>query len=923
VTPGKISVVPPHDDHDDSRGWSRWPNRLGSSLSGAWPSAGVIAAFVLCLAIDAGWLPGDPEHAAALRCVLCLCALPAIGAVMLARRLRGRAALVDVVHPLAWIHPAQLGLLYSGHIALALASSATASIVALGLSVGWRCTGRALLEHAQRVLRQDVLGLVLLCVLLWLARMMVPGSIASTELDASWAQALCHLHERGLQPGVDWLFTAGPLGWMHNAAYDRHVFWTIVIVWECGVKLAVAVLLTASMMRLRGVIERGLYFALILLLPVEVDSYAFLAMLSVTVWILDRPTPARPVVVLGLLLLGAFGLAKFTLFIYGLICVVLLALAMWRAGSLRRAVIFLALWAGVELALWFASGQSLSNVRPYLTGSLEVSSGYSEAMSSSFSALDGTLAVIVGIGALLAAIGHALARPRGPARAAGSLALLAAYAIAFKAGYTRGDHPPIFYGFAAAGAFLLGDPEDAHVVARAVLRAGRIVCAAAAVYGLIVAQAIPSVAVRDFVSTSASRATDNVRMLSDLPHWMELEAGVRAQLRSESGSRRVCAAVGNSTIDAFSWEIGLLLLQDLHWKPRMSLQSFSAYTPKLLELNANGLRGAGAPEFVLFKLMSIDERLPTMDDGEALKILARDYRVRFSEDGRLLLHHEPLPGPARAPELLLDRTIRFDESVDISKPAGKCQLLALDIRYTTSGKLREALLSAPAVFLDVTLLTGQHRSYRIVPGMMKSGVVLNPWIRDTTDWAHWVRGDSLPRVKSIRLVPPEYPWMYEPEVRMRLLRADDIQPVIQPELSISGPTPSFSPATVVIESGEAMTAIEVQDRIVTIIRAPLSIQMPASAGHHRLRGRCGLAPKARRTGCAGSVHLRVELVTNDKPLVLLERTLDTRRPADSEGLSFDLEFDSDGRSPLRFSATSQDLDPSCAWTFWERVRLDD
>src|SRR5258705_7284630 len=104
-------------------------------------------------------------------------------------------------------------------------------------------------------------------------------------------------------------------------------------------------------------------------------------------------------------------------------------------------------------------------------------------------------------------------------------------------------------------------------------------------------------------------------------------------------------------------------------------------------------------------------------------------------------------------EVQIDRTVEFVGVVDLRDAPGRCQLIALDIRYTLLGRLRTVLYNAPRLILEVRTDAGEQRSFRVVPGMVRTGVILNPLILDLDDWLRWGLGDGLPRVTSVRLVP--------------------------------------------------------------------------------------------------------------------------------------------------------------------------
>lgn len=929
--------------------WKWLPSYLGWWLRAAWQPLVVWAAFALCLALGGLHPPGNRDLAPTLRYAILACALPALGAVLLARRLRGRTTLVDALHPLAWIHPWQLELLLAGRGAIALGSSLAISAVILGTTTGWRRAASACAELARRVFRQEVLGLALLSILLWLAHVAIPRGTSVGEVDSSWAQGIAYAFENGLQEGIDWLFTAGPLGVMHNAIYSRHLFWTEVIVWECGVKLAMAVLLTVTMLRFRGVLERVLYYALLVIAPMDKDAYAFLAVLAATVWILDRPTLGRPVVWFGIALFAVLALVKFTVFALCVACVMLIAIAVWRASSLRRAFAFVALWLVGQTAAWMLSGQALSTVPAYLVGAIETSAGYNEAMSRVPLERDLIVAYVAGVGLALVVLGHVFGkRPRSIARWAAAGALVAGFFVTYKAGYTRGeDHDSIFFTFAGAAPFLLGDVAGAGVLARVACVSGRLVCAGSVLCGLILSMGMNAYAVRDLATGALGSATDNLLLLRDLRGCIRDNEAEREQHRRDFDLARVRATVGDATIDSVSYEAGLVILEDLHWKPRLTVQGYSAYTPSLLEGNADCLRGDRAPKYVLFNPDTVDSRLPMMDDGEVLQVLARDYEPLFVEHGRLLMRHAPRPEPPRPPEILMERTIRFGETVDIGAFGGECQLLALDIRYTASGRIRKMLDRAPPLFIDIRTSHDDTARFRIIPGMMKSGVILNPLMGNLDQWMRWMVREPLPWIASFRLVSPRSPSMYEPEVHLRLMRADDLVPARAPHLRqylatapgeivltpsaeiVSTLPPAIHPPPVTIDSDEPLRTLETPTQLVTVVHAPSRIEIRVAAGHHRMKGEFGFAPAARNPGCSPGARVQIALAGlagSDKSRTLYERTLDSTNADDMfRGVPFEFEFDAETAGSLWLSteSTSRGGDSRCAWTYWKHVRIDE
>jgi hypothetical protein len=316
-------------------------------------------------------------------------------------------------------------------------------------------------------------------------------------------------------------------------------------------------------------------------------------------------------------------------------------------------------------------------------------------------------------------------------------------------------------------------------------------------------------------------------------------------------------------------------------------------------------------------------------------VLARDYRPVLVEDGRLLLRHAPRADPPAAPEVLVERTIAFDELVDLERVPGRCQLLALDIRFTLPGRLRTTFLNAPRLLLEVTTDTGLQRRFRVVPAMMRTGVILNPLIVDVDDWVRFGSGGELPRVTSFRLVPTSSPWMFEPRIGLRILRADDMEPrwwSTLPSMPLAVPGEPRSPGVQAlfpepdpvwkIESGEPVRTVTTSTRNVTVVHAPARAWIPVSAGHHRLTGEFGLAPLARQPGCDAKISVGIVLADGRSRTTLFERDLDGHRAEDLKDAPIDVGFDSPSPAWIWLSTRDRGRDPDCAWTWWGRLRVD-
>src|SRR5262245_32170812 len=141
-------------------------------------------------------------------------------------------------------------------------------------------------------------------VVLVLVRFTPPRAERSIKLDDSWKQAFTYFHSHGLQAGVDYVFTYGPLAHLEVGTYSADQFWTRVLVWQLGFGSLVALLVVGMARRIPARMGRGLFTLLALLAAQVSESWWSLAIACAGLWLLDDAARSR-----GRLALGLAGLA--------------------------------------------------------------------------------------------------------------------------------------------------------------------------------------------------------------------------------------------------------------------------------------------------------------------------------------------------------------------------------------------------------------------------------------------------------------------------------------------------------------------------------------------------------------------------------------------------------------------------------------
>lgn len=554
-----------------------------------------------------------------------------------------------------------------------------------------------------------------------------PGS----GLDPSWRYAMGQAKALGLEFGRDLIFTFGPYASVYTRLY--HPATDFLMLTASGY-LGLAYWLAAFLAFRLGprpwilcyiaVLAGALYSPdpLLFSLPLLIGLAVWRGLDPAQGWLLRAPLPALLLLLL-LMPLGLLPLVKGSLL--ALCCGVALLCAALLLSARQRLLGVISLLGPIAalLLFWLLSGQPLAGLPRYLSSMLPIISGYTEAMS-----FPGSLRVVPPF--LLAGAVLLWAGWRRPATTvARKLFLVALYAgylfLSFKAGFVRQD------GHAA----IAGSALVLAAIALALLVPGRLAWAGLSLSLLAWASidyyhmhTSPAGFIHNVAATYRN-AWNGARLRLSDPVWPrnDYDAAVQA-LRSSGGLPQLAG-----TTDVYSYQQSELIASGNRWSPRPVLQSYSVYTPALAELNRQHLLGATAPDNVIFRVETIDERFPTLDDGPSWPLLLAGYRpVKLLKDA-VLLRKDALAQPATSTPVATTAEHQLGATVTLPASAGKT-FVKIDIQPSLLGRLAALLFRPDRLQLTVTLDGGAQRTYRLVSDMARAGFLLSPLIEDSSEF---------------------------------------------------------------------------------------------------------------------------------------------------------------------------------------------
>ena len=592
--------------------------------------------------------------------------------------------------------------------------------------------------------------------------LMLPSVPVSPELDMSWAGALPYFAQRGLRFGTDIIFTYGPLGHLSTYAYTGYLS-SERMIWEFVSRGCEAVLITWALLKLRLVIRIGLAVCILFFLGNYEEAHGFVVVL---IGLLLLRSTDRNLRLAGLMafFLGVLGLVKFTYFVQG--SCALAVVAAYYSMRRRWAVlgwVTVGFLGGLVFA-WFAvAAQRPQDFVPYVVNSLTIMSGFNAAMatpSASATLIWLALSMIILFAFQLGVF--CIKAEDKPRAIFGSLFLVAMVFFLWKHAFTRWEnHAQKFFFLMPElilASWLIIDKRSA------LHRVGLITTGVA----LTLALSSLEIAQKDAVIRASNRWLDQMQFgWTVVTGFSRYDQNRRANLTEAEKAHslpHIKATIRNSTIDVLGYRQGIALLNRLNYAPRPIFQSYSAYTPSLIQINTAHYQSETSPAFVLSRLETLDGRFPTSEDAGVLVELLRNYRPAVAESGWQLW--QLTPGRTALPPQPIGTVItKLGQSVEI--PKGSAIWAKLEIDESRWGKVVSVLYKPAPVFLEAEDNAGKTTRYRIVPAMVLNGFLLNPTITNESELVAAAMGHPASRFVSFRIVvDPESEQLFKRNVKI-------------------------------------------------------------------------------------------------------------------------------------------------------------
>ncbi len=594
-------------------------------------------------------------------------------------------------------------------------------------------------------------------------------TVAIDPLDSSWMLGMNVATAQGML-GKAVIFTYGPYGSIYTQQYFPQ---TNTMMLLGGAYLAVAI--AAGLLCLGGAGWRFAATGFALFLPINFYMDTRFLCLPMVMLILafrvGRPAGGveniRPSgfvqLSLGLLAAGLamLSLIKCSFAAASLGTIVLVFIILFGAGFRRLAAGCVTLFIVAIPILWLLAQQPISSLPAFFPQQFSFAGGFASSMA--WSGPIWRVGFFLGCSVLLLLLNRRLFTS-----GISGLCLLTGLALllylGFKEGFIRYDfgHLPTAAGIAAMsgwGVLLCGPLAIEPVFSLLAM----LIC-----WGVII-QAYTAPGLAQFIhmlETPYSMAARGVLARLD----GELDpARSYADSLMEIRARQPLPALQGPT-DLYSYDQAALFAAGLDWSPRPVFQSYSAWTPPLLRINAAHLLGADAPQNIVFSVQPIDRRFPALEDGASWPLLLSRYHFTGYAGAAAILQRRSAAGRFQLQPLFTGQ-YPMDRRVALPKPAGSILWAEIEIRPTLAGRIVNLVYKLPLLYLSLQYPGGGSETYRYIEGMGETGFVIAPTVGSTQNFIALTQNPaSLPRASTFSMTTTGFAcrWLWSSQYHMRL-----------------------------------------------------------------------------------------------------------------------------------------------------------
>jgi hypothetical protein len=220
----------------------------------------------------------------------------------------------------------------------------------------------------------------------------------------------------------------------------------------------------------------------------------------------------------------------------------------------------------------------------------------------------------------------------------------------------------------------------------------------------------------------------------------------------------------NETYDTYPTNSGFAYFNNLKYKPRPTIQSYSAYTTKLDSKTADFFLNKQVDHMIFFGDLqngfwqnAIDNRYFMFDEPLTKLAILKNYEITNKINDSLFIaskRKSPINITftlTKSIQLDLDQSLSIDESLD----KNELYFFTIDFAYTTYAKIKGMIYRMPFIKAEIVLNSGEKKTFNVVPDLLKSPSILNRYCSNYSDFFNLLEKTkaTTQSIKSIQFKP--------------------------------------------------------------------------------------------------------------------------------------------------------------------------
>ena len=191
----------------------------------------------------------------------------------------------------------------------------------------------------------------------------------------------------------------------------------------------------------------------------------------------------------------------------------------------------------------------------------------------------------------------------------------------------------------------------------------------------------------------------------------------------------------SDAVDIFPWDIYVPYIYNLNWSPRPIFQSYSAYKPELDNINSTHFTGDDAPDKIIYRIDSIDNRYAIFDEPATFREIIKNYEVIYSdEDGWGILEKKKYKSDFEK-EIISKETVKFGEVIKIPDIKDGYLFCNINIKMNLFGKVKTFFYKGDYLYIKFCFNNREINpiTKRFVRENGKNGFFISRYIDDIFD----------------------------------------------------------------------------------------------------------------------------------------------------------------------------------------------